>query len=121
MIMDIYKNTRKNIETLELKSLEDVKDHSNFVVSMSQEMNSNCLLIKDFLYENVYNNKSLLIKRKRAEEIIVKLFNYFETNPNKLPEDWKNIKNNTIERNICDYVSGMTDRYASKLYSSIYE
>ena len=41
--------------------------------------------------ENVYNHKSLLIKKKRAEEIIVKLFNYFETNPNKLPEDWKNI------------------------------
>ena len=34
-------------------------------------------------------------------------------NPNK--------KNNEIERNICDYVSGMTDRYASRLYSSIYE
>ena len=88
---------------------------------MSKEMNSNCLLIKDFLYENVYNHKSLLIKRKRAEEIIIKLFNYFEANPNKLPDDWKNKKNNAIERNICDYVSGMTDRYASRLYNSIYE
>ena len=121
MIMDIYEHTRKIIDKLELKSLKDVRDHPCFVVSMSQEMNSNCFSIRDFLYENVYNHKSLLIKRKRAEEIIVKLFNYFETNPHKLPNDWKNIKNNEIERNICDYVSGMTDRYASRLYNSIYE
>lgn len=121
IIMDIYEHTRKIIDKLELKSLKDVRDHSSFVVSMSEEMNSNCLSIRDFLYENVYNHKSLLIKRKRAEEIIVKLFNYFETNPNKLPEDWKDKKNNAIERNICDYVSGMTDRYASRLYNSIYE
>ena len=49
------------------------------------------------------------------------MFNYFEANPSKLPDDWKNKKNNAIERNICDYVSGMTDRYASRLYNSIYE
>ena len=119
--MDIYEHTRKIIDKLELKSLKDVRDHSSFVVSMSEEMNSNSLSIRDFLYKNVYNHKDLLIKRKRAEEIIVKLFNYFEANPSKLPDDWKNIKNNAIERNICDYVSGMTDRYASRLYNSIYE
>ena len=119
--MDIYHHTGKIIDKLEIKSLKDVRDYSSSVVSMSNEMNSNCLLIRDFLYENVYNHKSLLIKRKRAEEIIVKLFNYFEANPNKLPDDWKNKKNNAIERNICDYVSGMTDRYASRLYNSIYE
>ena len=121
IIMDIYEHTRKVIDKLELKSLNDVRNHSSFVVSMSEEMKSNCLSIRDFLYENVYNHKSLLIKRTRAEEIIVKLFNYFEVNPNKLPDDWKNKKNNAIERNICDYVSGMTDRYASRLYNSIYE
>jgi len=121
IIMDIYHHTGKIIDKLEIKSLKDVRDYSSSVVSMSNEMNSNCLLIRDFLYENVYNHKSLLIKRKRAEEIIVKLFNYFEANPNKLPDDWKNKKNNAIERNICDYVSGMTDRYASRLYNSIYE
>jgi len=121
MIMDIYEHTKKIIEKLELKSIEVLKDQSSFVVSMSQEMNINCISIRDFLYENVYNHKSLLIKRKRAEEIIVRLFEYFEINPDKLPEDWKNKKNNPIERNICDYVSGMTDRYAMRLYSSIYE
>ena len=121
MIMDIYEQTKKILEKLDLKSLETIRNHSNFVVCMSNEMHSNCLSIKDFLNENVYNHKSLLIKRKKAEEIIVKLFKYFESNPNKLPEDWKSKKNNAIERNICDYVSGMTDRYASRLYSSIYE
>ena len=121
MINDIYKNTKKNINEYNIKSLNEVKNHYTYSVSMSEEMNNNCKSIRDFLFDKVYNHKSLLIKRKRSEEIIVKLFKFFENNSNKLPEDWKNKKNTTLERNICDYISGMTDRYATNLYVSIYE
>ena len=120
MISDIYEQTKLNINILKINSFDDIKNQSKFLVSMSKIMNNNCLSISDFLHINVYNHQSLIIKRKRAEEIIVKLFNYFKTNPNNLPGDWNN-KNTEIERNICDYISGMTDRYASRLYSSIYE
>ena len=120
MINDIYDNTKMTIINLNLKALEDIKNHSKFVVSMSEEMINNCLSIRDFLFENVYNHKSLLIKRKKAEEIIYKLFIFFINN-NNLPEDWKNNNDSDIERKVCDYISGMTDRYASKLYSSVYE
>ena len=44
---------------------------------------------------------------------------YFQS-PNKLPEDWRSI-NEPIERVICDYISGMTDRYASRLHKDLYE
>ena len=40
--------------------------------------------------------------------------------PNKLPDDWRSI-NEPIERVICDYISGMTDRYASRLHKDLYE
>ena len=87
---------------------------------MSEEMNKQCLIIRDFLFKNVYNHQSLLIRRKRAEKIILQLFNYFKLNQDKLPKDWIK-QNQEIERVICDYISGMTDRFASRLYSSIYE
>ena len=54
--------------------------------------------------------------------IIFKLFKYFEKNFDKLPMDWLSENESDIkERIICDYISGMTDRYASKLYKSIYD
>ena len=61
-------------------------------------------------------------KRSNAENIIFKIFEYYEKNFEKLPEDWLlRGKNEIKQRVICDYVSGMTDRYASKLFKSIYE
>ena len=88
---------------------------------MSEKMNENSLSIKDFLFDNVYNHKSLMIKRKKAEQTIIKLFNYYKINYNKLPEDWKKNKTTNEERNICDYISGMTDRFALNLHNSIYD
>ena len=120
MIYDIYSNTKNKLIDLDLKSIESIKNQNNFLVSMSEKMNSNCLSIKDFLFDKVYNHKTLIIKRKNSEDMIMKLFNYYITNYNKLPNDWK--KNNTDqERNICDYISGMTDRFALNLYNKIYE
>ncbi|MBS57067.1 MAG: deoxyguanosinetriphosphate triphosphohydrolase [Rickettsiales bacterium] len=121
MISDIYVNTKTNIMKLNLNSLDDINNHNDFIVKMSKEMNDKCLSIRDFLNENVYNHQTLLVKRKKAEEIIMRLFRYFENTPNKLPEDWINITNYPLERIICDYISGMTDRFASRLYRSIYE
>ena len=85
-------------------------------------MKNDCLLIKDFLYKNVYNHPNLRKKREEVENIIMSLFKYYLENFSSLPDDWLSLqKKETKHRIICDYVSGMTDRYASKLYNSIYE
>ena len=90
--------------------------------SMSEKMKDDCNFIKDFLYKNVYNHSKLKQKRYEVEKIVTKLFKYFLENFNSLPEDWSiKEKNDSKHRIICDYISGMTDRYASKLYKSIYE
>ena len=121
MIADIYKQTKFNIKKFNLNTFQDVENHSSFVVKFSKEMQDNCKIIKNFLFENVYNHRSLLLKRQKVETIIIKLFNYFYTNSNKLPSDWINNSDLPIERIICDYISGMTDRYASRLYKEIYD
>ena len=85
-------------------------------------MQDDCSIVRNFLNKNVYNHPKLTQKRKQVENIISKLFKYFFNNSNKLPNDWqKELKNEDINRIICDYISGMTDRYASNLYKSIYE
>ena len=119
MINDIYKNTSLKLEK-KCKSINDIQNENNFIVSYSDQMQKNCLIIKDFLNFNVYNHKNLLDKRNYSKNIIQKLFLYFKNNNNKLPPDWTN-QDIEIERLICDYISGMTDRFAINLYKEIYE
>lgn len=119
MINDIYDNTKFNIND-KFNSVNDIKNHKYFLVNFSIEMNKNCNLIKNFLNHYVYNHKDLLTKRNYSTNIVNKLFIYFKNNNNKLPQDWRN-QNIEIERLICDYISGMTDRFALKLYMEIYE
>jgi len=121
MINDIYKKTSDNIKKYNINSLNDFQNHDNFIVSFSPSMISESKNIKLFLFDNVYNHKSLFNKRQKVEKIILNLFKYFYNNPNKLPSDWRNKKNDPIERIICDYISGMTDRFASRLYQDLYE
>ena len=121
MISDIYDQTIKNIKINNYNSIEDIQKNQYFVVSFSKDMKKNCDTIKCFLFDNVYNHKSLKSKRQNVENIIIKLFKYFYINSTKLPLDWRANKDLPIERIICDYISGMTDRYASRLYKNIYD
>ncbi len=120
MIDDIYQQTNLNIKKSAISTIEDIQNNENFVVSFSPSMELESKSIKSFLFDNVYNHKNLIKKRQNVEKIISKLFKYFYQTPDKLPLDWRNI-DEPIERIICDYISGMTDRYASRLFRGIYE
>ena len=119
MINDIFKFTSKNINK-NFKSINDIQKNKYFIVSYSIEMQKNCNTIKEFLSTFVYNHENLLNKRNYSKNVIHKLFLYFKKNHDKLPIDWRNQKIE-IERLICDYISGMTDRFALNLYKEIYE
>ena len=122
MINDIISNSLINIDKNQINTINDVKKHEGFLINMSDKMKNECSDIRSFLFDNVYNHKRLLQKRQDSEKIIFKLFKFFEKNFNQLPEDWLlKIKFEDKNRIICDYISGMTDRYASKLYKKIYE
>ncbi len=122
MINDIIKNSKNLIKKFKINTINDVIFHESFLISMSDKVKDECLSIRNFLYQNVYNHPKLLEKRSNSENIIFKIFEYFQKNFDKLPQDWL-LKEETIikQRIICDYISGMTDRYASKLYKSIYD
>ncbi len=119
MINDIFKNTSEKLKK-SYKSLSEIQNNNKFVVSYSDKMKENCKLIKEFLNTFVYNHKDLLNKRNYSKNVVHKLFIYFKNNTNKLPVDWL-AQDTDIERLVCDYISGMTDRFAINLYKEIYE
>ncbi len=119
MIKDIYETTAENLN-YNFKSIHDIQNYKSFVVTYSDSMFKDCNTIKSFLNKYVYNHKNLLDKRKSSKKIVYTLFSYFKNNNDKLPLDWRN-QEYEIERLICDYISGMTDRFAINLYEEINE
>ncbi len=119
MVNDIHKNSSKNLNS-NFHTIKDIQNYTTFVIKFSEKMKNNCNIIKNFLKINVYNHKNLLDKRNYSKKVVHKLFSYFKYNKNKLPQDWIN-QDIEIERLLCDYISGMTDRFALNLYKEIYE
>ena len=118
MVVDVITNTKKNIKNKKIKNINDVYNHRELLVTFSDEMNYFDLEIKSFLKQKMYFSKNVLKKTNAGKKIIKFLFAKIKKNPSKFINK-KIYKKNNLERNICDYVAGMTDRYAINLYNSL--
>ena len=118
MVNDIIVNTKKKIKEKKIKSIKDVYTNNGLIITFSDEMHLFDLSIKSFLKEKMYFSKNVLKKTNMGKKIIKFLFLKIKKNPTKFIK--KSIyKKNNFERNICDFIAGMTDRYAINLYKSL--
>ena len=118
MVNDVIKTTEKNIKTNKIKNLKEVYNSEKKIVCFSYKMKRFDLEIKKFLKEKMYFHKNVKKKTNYGKKIIKKLFLIIIKNP-KNYINIKKYKNSKLERIICDYIAGMTDRYAINLYKKI--
>ncbi len=118
MVNDVIKTTEKNIKTNKIKNLKEVYNSEKKIVCFSYKMKRFDLEIKKFLKEKMYFHKNVIKKTNYGKKIIKKLFSIIIKNPKKYI-NIKKYKNSKLERIICDYIAGMTDRYAINLYKKI--
>ncbi len=107
--------------------VEDVVNASKGkpIITMSEEIAHAIDLLREFLNEEVYNGEEIKREREKAIRIIEGLYLYFKKHPYLLSRYWdmevKEGENKEgIERNIVDFISGMTDRYALRLYEDLF-
>ena len=118
MVKDVILNTKKNIKKEKINSIKDIYHSKNLLVTFSKEMKLFDISIKSFLRERMYFSKNVLKKTNYGKKIIKILFLKIKKNPSKFIKKSLYQKKN-IERNICDFIAGMTDRYAINLYNSL--
>jgi len=118
MVKDVIVNTKKNIKKEKINSIKDIYHSKNLLVTFSKEMELFDISIKSFLRERMYFSKNVLKKTNYGKKIIKILFLKIKKNPSKFIKKSLYQKKN-IERNICDFIAGMTDRYAINLYNSL--
>ena len=118
MVSDVVRTTNLNIKKEKIKSIYNVYKAKTKLVNFSNEMRLFDNKIKFFLNKNMYNNPVVLNKTQKGSVIISTLFKKIREKPSKFININK-LKMFTIERRICDFIAGMTDRYAINLYKSL--
>ena len=118
MVSDVISTTSKNITIHKIKNLNDIYNTKIQLVTFSTKMKIFDTKIKKFLKQKMYFHKKVNSKTNFGRKVITKLFTSIRHNPKKYI-DIKKYNNSNLERIICDYIAGMTDRYAINLYNQI--
>ena len=128
LVTDLIKNSNSNIKSIGIVTTEDVKNCSKVVVGFSNEVKRLNIELKKFLYANLYKHPDVMQMTNQANLVIKDLFSSYMNDIKLLPNDYyqynlKKINSGFKERVICDYIAGMTDRFAQqehgKLFNSI--
>lgn len=96
-------------------------ENSSDDIRMSKSIQSAYDSLRAFLFETVYTNPAAKSEEGKAKELLKRLYAYYTTHPDELPEEYRLIaKQSDIDRAACDYISGMTDRYAVTVYQNLF-
>ena len=116
LVTDLIENSQNKINLANIKQIDDVYKKNFNIINFSNDVNIGLNEIRNFLKVKMYNHQSIKKWNINSEKIIHCLYKYFRKNITKIP----NFNNKCNEnRNIADYISGMTDKFALNVYNSI--
>jgi len=119
-VTDLINETYNNISKFNIRSLADVRTSPERLVSFSEEMSKKVRELKSFLMENMYRHPHMQMMAERARMIIEVLFDRYLKDPSKLHGKFKyRVDSEPLEIIICDFIAGMTDRYADRVFEQL--
>jgi dGTPase len=111
-VKDVVQTTEQLILNAKVKSADDVRLQSRPLVRYSAERKKLNLELRNYLYKNLYYNPVVHEPNLRAVRMLEELFRYFLQHPEQMGASVKKrARKEGWNRAICDYLSGMTDRY----------
>ena len=123
MIENVIKNITENVKKHHIESIDDFyKINKNFA-TFSDDALKEKIALKKVIFDNLYKNSELLITSFKMQNVIKDIFEFYLFNENCLPEDWRGKIEKLDDKKylvICDFIAGMTDRYALHLYERIF-
>ena len=116
MVDDVLVETQNRLDADGIASVEDVRTAGRTLVQFSESMLADLAVLRAFLFERMYRHWRVNRTRSRARRILSELFPLFMADPTILPPEWaeKAASNDAHRRAraVCDYIAGMTDRFA---------
>jgi dGTPase len=118
LVEDVINVTRANLAQLDPASVTEVRGAGVMMARFSGGIWGDLKVIRQFLFHRMYRAPEVIETRRKVTEIVRELFPLFMQQPDLLPKQWrKDVEEiagdeTALARIVCDYISGMTDRFA---------
>jgi dGTPase len=120
-IHQLLEHTEFTINHHNLTDREKIIKHTSYTVGYDDVLTQQNRALKDHLFKNLYQHYRVMRMTVKAERIITDLFQKFTQKPAVLPEHIQaRISKVGLERTVCDYIAGMTDRFAIDEHQKIF-
>ena len=124
MVEDVLRVTRDNLLDLDPQSAQDIRMAGRPMAQFSSDLWADLKQVRTFLFTRMYRAPSVVAMRKDVSAKVRGLFPYFMEKPYLLPMEWQvefahSPDEQTIARVVCDYIAGMTDRFALQQYEQL--
>ena len=124
MVEDVLRVTRDNLRDLNPQSSYDIRMAGRPMAQFSTDLWADLKQVRAFLFTRMYRAPSVVAMRKDVSAKVRALFPYFMEKTYLLPVEWQSEfahspDDETIARVVCDYIAGMTDRFALQQYEQL--
>jgi dGTPase len=121
-ITDLIHTTDQRLRESGVRSVDELQRLPYNVIGYSEDMHRRNRQIKDFLYTNLYRHYRVVRMAVKAEHMLGDIFQAYQSEPQILPEHIQAlIPERGLERTICDYLAGMTDRFAIEEHTKLFD
>lgn len=121
-VSDLVLATSQRLHESGVDSVEELQRLPYNVMGYSEDMQRRNRELKDFLYANLYRHYRVVRMAVKAERLLTDLFLAYQDEPEILPDHVQaSIDERGLERTICDYIAGMTDRYAIEEHAKLFD
>ncbi|MGB5345529.1 MAG: deoxyguanosinetriphosphate triphosphohydrolase [Woeseia sp.] len=116
VVTDLIETTRRNIESADPASIDEVRNQARPMVALSDAVLSEHQSLKRFLFQNLYQHEKVLEMTQRAQHMLELLFDAYMRDPRQMSDEFSAPARSGDEagkaRIVADYIAGMTDRFA---------
>jgi dGTPase len=124
MVDDVMGETLQRAGSTGVQSADDVRALDHALVAFSPDMAEDLARLRQFLYARMYRHWKVNRTRSQARRILAEMFDLFLKEPDVLPSVWFEKSQNRDEagraRVVCDYIAGMTDRFAIEEHRKLF-
>jgi dGTPase len=121
-VTDVIRTVAKRLEEWGIESPQDVRNAPQNLVGFSPQMERRNRGLKGFLLDRLYHHHRVMRMQVKAQRLIHRLFEAYVAEPRQLPEDVQGrLADAKPERVVCDYIAGMTDRFAIQEYNKLFD
>ena len=99
----------------------DVINNSKDKIRMSESCYTSFMDLHNFMFTAVYTNPVCKREEKKAVNMLINIYNYYTGHIDEMPEEYIKIaQSDGEERAVCDYIAGMSDTYALKIFNKLF-